>query len=204
MKKLIKTILAAAMCAATFAASAAGEPEYMCSLRVGNSTAEQSSKEGSGAKKSNGRRTKTSVTTKTTSRSLSWPVTVSFNVKSLPPAGSVKLTCHFIGTTDGRPCFLGEKTIPVTLDEKGVFKTEVKSPTEKLVRTKTFTSTRGRGRGRNRGGSTSVKSETTGSRVTGCIMQLTVNGKVEKAFASNSKWSSFAKKSPLPEADILK
>ena len=96
---------------------------------------------------------------------------------------------------------LGDKTIPVTLDEKGVFKTEVKSPTEKLVRTKTITTTRRR---RHRGGGMSAKSETTGSRVTGCIMQLTVNGTVEKAFASNSKWSSFAKQSPLPEADILK
>lgn len=200
----MKTMLAAAVCAATFAASAAGEPEYMCSLNVGSSTAEQSSSEGNGAKKSGGRYTRTSVKTKTTSRSLSWPVKVSFSGKSLPAAGSVKLVCHFIGTTDGRPKFLGEKTIPVTLDEKGVFKTEVTSPTEKLVRTKTFTSTRGRGRGRRRGGSSSVKSETTGSRVTGCIIQLMVNGTVEKAFASNSKWSSYAKKSPLPEDDILK
>ena len=50
----------------------------------------------------------------------------------------------------------------------------------------------------------SAKSETTGSRVTGCIIQLMVNDTVEKAFASNSQWSSLAKKSPLPESDILK
>ena len=198
----MKTMLTAVVCAITFVASAAGEPEYTCSLSVGSSTAKQSSTEGDGAKKSGGRYTRTSVKTKTTSRSLSWPVKVSFSGKSLPASSSVKLKCYFIGMTDGRQCFLGEKTIPVTLDENGVFKTDVKSPTEKLVRTKTFTSTRGRGR--RRGGSSSVKSETTGSRVTGCIMQLTVNGTVEKAFASNSKWSSFAKQSPLPEADILK
>ena len=201
MKKLMKILLSATVCAATFAASAAEEPEYMCSLRVGNQTAEQSTSEGSGAKKSGGRYTRTSVKTKTTSRSLSWPVTVSFTGKSLPAAGSVKLKCYFVGTTDGKKTMLGDKTIPVTLDEKGVFKTEVKSPTEKLVRTKTITTTRRR---RHRGGGMSAKSETTGSRVTGCIMQLTVNGTVEKAFASNSKWSSFAKQSPLPEADILK
>ena len=193
--------LAMLLCAATFAASAAEGPGYISSLRVGNSTAEQSSSEGGGAKRG-GRRTRTSVKTKTTSRSLSWPVTVSFTGKSLPAAGSVKLVCYFIGTTDGKLKMLGDKTIPVTLDEKGVFKTEVTSPTEKLVRTKTITSTRGRRR--RGGGGTSVKSETTGSRVTGCIIQLTVNGTVEKAFASNSKWSSYAKKSPLPEDDILK
>ena len=189
MKELMKILLAATMCAATFAVSAAEEPEYMCSLRVGNSTAEQSSTEGSGAKKSGGRHTRTSVKTKTTSRSLSWPVTVSFTGKSLPAAGSVKLKCYFVGTTDGKKAMLGDKTIPVTLDEKGVFKTVVTSTTR---------------RRRHRGVGMSAKSETTVSRVTGCIMQLTVNGTVEKAFASNSKWSSFAKQSPLPEADILK
>lgn len=198
-------ILAMLFCAATIAALADEKSGYISSLRVGNSTAEQSSTNGGGAKNSGGRRTRTSVKTKTTSRSLSWPVTVSFSGKALPADGSVKLVCHFIGTTDGRLCSLGEKTIPVTLDEKGVFKTEVTSPTEKLVRKKILTTTRARGRGgRRRGGSTSVKSETTGSRVTGCIIQLMVNGTVEKAFASNSKWSDHAKKSPLPEADMFK
>jgi len=198
--RLLK-ILALLLCAATFAASAAEGPGYMSSLRVDNSTAKQSSSESGGAKKSGGRHTRTSVKVKTTSRSLSWPVTVSFTGKSLPADGSVKLKCYFIGTTDGKKAMLGDKTIPVTLDEKGVFKTVVTSPTEKLVRTKTITTTRRR---RYRGGNTSAKSETTGSRVTGCIIQLTVNGTVEKAFASNSQWSSLAKKSPLPEAEILK
>lgn len=195
--------MAVLLCAATFVASAEEKPGYICTLRVGNYTAEQSTtRGGGGAKKSGGRRSRTSVRTKTTSRSLSWPVTVSFSGKSLPAAGSVKLECHFIGTTDGKAEFLGKDTIPVDLDEKGVFKTEVTSPTEKLVRKKITTTTGGRRR--RRGGNTSVKSETTGSRVTGCIMQLTVNGKVEKSFASNPRWSSAAKKSPLPEDEILK
>lgn len=195
--------MAVLLCAATFAVSAAEGSEYVCSLQVGNYTAEQSSSKGGGKKTSSGRHKKTTVQTKTTSRSLSWPVTVSFSGKSLPASGIVKLECHFIGTTDGHPEFLGEETIPVELDEKGRFKTEVTSPTEQLVRKKTTTTTR-RGRGRRRVGSTSVKSEMTGSRVTGCILQLTVNGKVERAFASNSKWIPFAKKSPLPEDEILK
>ncbi len=195
-------ILAMLLCAATFAASAAEGPGYISSLRVDNSTAKQSTSESKGgAKGSRGRRTRTSVQTKTTSRSLSWPVTVSFTGKSLPAAGSVKLKCYFVGTTDGKKAMLGDKTIPVTLDEKGVFKTVVTSPTETLVRKKTITTTR---RTRHRGGNTSAKSETTGSRVTGCIIQLMVNDTVEKAFASNSQWSSLAKKSPLPESDILK
>jgi len=199
MKHLM--IAAVALCAAALTALAADDPGYICTLRVENSTADQSVSKSGGAKKSGGRRTKKTVNTKTTSRSLSWPVTVSIHGKSMPVSGKVKLQCHFIGTTDGRPEFLGEKTIPVELDEKGVFKTEVTSPTEKLVRTKTTTKTRGR---RRRGGSVSVKSETSGTRVTGCIIQLMVNGKVEKAFASDSRWTSHAKKHPLPEDEILK
>lgn len=193
--------LAMLLCAATFAAAAAEEPCYISSLRVDNSTAKQSSSESSGGHKSGGRRTRTSVKTKTTSRSLSWPVTVSFTGKSLPDAGSVKLKCYFVGTTDGRTAMLGEKTVPVTLDERGVFKTVVTSPTEKLVRKKTVTTTR---RTRRRGGGTSVQSETTGSRVTGCIIQLMVKDTVEKSFASNPKWSKAAKTSPLPETEIIK
>ena len=198
--RLLK-ILAMLLCAMTFAASAAEGPGYISSLRVDNSTAKQSTSESKGSKGAGGRRTRTSVQTKTTSRSLSWPVTVSFTGKSLPAAGSVKLKCYFVGTTDGKKAMLGDKTIPVTLDEKGVFKTVVTSPTETLVRKKTITTTR---RTRRRGGNMSAKSETTGSRVTGCIIQLMVNDTVEKAFASNSQWSSLAKKSPLPETEILK
>ena len=202
--KCLKT-MAMLLCAAAFAATAAEEHGYISSLRVGNPAAEQSTAKGGGATKSGGRNSRTSVKTKTTSRSVSWPVTVSFSGKSLPAAGSVKLECYFIGATDGRTVFLGEKkTIPVVLDEKGVFKTDVTSPTEKLVRTKTITSTRGRGRGRRRGGSTSVKSDTKGSRVTGCIIQLVINDSVEKSFVSNSNWSKAAKTYPLPESEIIK
>ena len=200
-------LIAVLLCAATFTVPAA-DSSYSCSLHVGSYAAEQSTSKGE-SKGSGGHHTKTSVKTKTTNRSVSWPVSVLFTGKSLPAAGSVKLECHFIGTTDGRADFLGETTIPVELNEKGMFKTEVTSPTVRLVR-KTTTTTRGGGRRDRRRGdrrvgrSTSVKSETMGSRVTGCIIQLMVNGKVEKSFASNSAWSKFAKMSPLPEAEILK
>ena len=198
--RLLKTVVLL-LCAATFATSDAEEHGYISSLHVDNSTAKQSTSESKGSKKSGGRRTRTSVQTKTTSRSLSWPVTVSFTGKSLPEAGSVKLKCYFIGTTDGKKAMLGDKMIPVTLDEKGVFKTVVTSPTETLVRKKTITTTR---RTRYRGGNSSAKSETTGSRVTGCIIQLMVKDSVEKSFASDPRWSKAAKSSPLPESEIIK
>lgn len=191
-------LFAAVLGAATAFAQAVPECSY--TMNVGNSSAEQSVSKGAG-KSSGGRRSRSSVSTKTTSRSMSWPVSVSVRGKSLPPAGAIKLKCRFVGTTDGRAEFLGDNTIPVVLDEKGVFKTEVTSPTEKLVRTTTKTRTRG---GRRGGRGMSTKSETTGTRITGCIIQLLVNGKVEKSFASHPGWRKFAKQTPLPEAEILK
>ena len=196
-------IMTMLLCAATFATSAAEGPGYICSMRVDNSTAMQTSSESEKSKKSSGRRTRTrtKVQTKTTNRSLSWPVSISFTGKSLPAAGSVKLKCYFIGTTDGRTTILGDKTIAVTLNENGAFKTVVTSPTEKLVRTKTIKTTRRRRYG---GGSSSAQSETKGSRVTGCIIQLMVKDSVEKSFASDPRWSKAAKSSPLPESEIIK
>lgn len=198
--------VAAAFCLAALSPSAAYEAHgYSCALRVGTSSADQSTtKDGGTTTKKTGRNTRSSVKTKTTSRSLTWPVTVLITGKTPPPADSVKLKCYFMGTTNGRPALLGERTVPVALDEKGQFKTEVTSPSEKLVQTTTRTNSRGRrnyGGGRNR--SSSLKTETTGSRVTGCIIQLIVNGKIERAYSSNPNWSKAAKNPSLTEDEIL-
>ena len=200
MMKVRLLVICAVIAAA--AAVAADGPAYTFSMRVGNSQAEQSVSKG-GGKKSKGGSTKT----KTTERSLSWPVSVSVHGASRPSEDAVKLMCYFIGTTDGSPAMLGEQKVDVKFDEKGGFKTEVASPSEKLVRTtKTTTSGGGHRRGRRRGGGGSVKttSETSGSRVTGCIIQLMVNVEVEKAYASNPGWSRLAKTNPLPESEVLK
>ena len=202
---IMAAAVAATFCMAASSPSAAAEAaEYSCALRVGTASADQSTTKDGGTTKKSGRNKKTSVKTKTTSRSLTWPVTVSITGKSRPPADSVKLKCYFMGTTNGRPALLGEKTVSVDLDEKGLFKTEVTSPSEKLVHTTTRTNSRGRrnyGGGRNR--SSSLKTETTGSRVTGCIIQLVVKGKVERAYTSNSNWSKAARNPSLTESDIL-
>ena len=108
---------------------------------------------------------------------------------------------------------LQESSVDVSLDEKGNFKTEVTSPETKLVHTTTTTTTGGnngrgrsggRGRGRNGNTSKSLKTSTSGTRVTGCIIQLIVNGKVEKSYASNPGWSKFAKVDPIQQEEVLK
>ena len=197
-------VLSVLFAACAVAAETSG---YSCSMRVGNPDADESVSKG-GTKKSGGAHSKKSVTTKVSKRSVSWPVTVSIHGASVPPSDKIKLKCYFIGTTDGRPELLGEKTLPVTLDEKGRFKADVESPAEKLVhktiKTSRVMNVRSGAHIVRRSVPSGTKSETSGSRVTGCIIQLVVNGKVEKSYASNPGWTKFAKTDPVPIQDVLK
>lgn len=207
MKRLC---IAAAVAFAVF--SGVAEEPYTCSMRVDNSSTTQKTTNGGGKSSKSGSKNKSSKS-KTVTSVVSWPVTVSLRGKNLPAADAVKLKCYFIGVTDGKPTMLQESSVDVSLDEKGNFKTEVTSPETKLVHTTTTTTTGGnngrgrsggRGRGRNGNTSKSLKTSTSGTRVTGCIIQLIVNGKVEKSYASNSGWSKFAKVDPIQQEEVLK
>ena len=186
------------------------EEPYTCSMRVDKSSTTQKTTNGGGKSSKGGAKSKSSKS-KTVTSIVSWPVTVSLRGKHLPAADAVKLKCYFIGVTDGKPTMLQESSVDVALDEKGNFKTDVSSPEAKLVHTTTTTTTggnghgrSGRGRGRSGGTSKSLKTSTSGTRVTGCIIQLLVNGKVEKSYASNPGWSKLAKVDPLQQEEVLK
>lgn len=174
--------------------------DYTCSMRVTNPTTDNSVGKGGGKKTKGG---STQVTTTKTTQT--WPVSVSFSGKEIPTSG-IKLECTYIGMTEGKYEILGQKTIDVKLDEKGVFKGEATSPEAVMTKTKTTTSTGGGGRnGRrgNRGGrSASTKSHTTGTRIAGCIIQLTVGGEVVKSYSSSTMWTRLAKKTPITDGDL--
>ena len=172
-------------------------------MRVGNSSTTQSTTNGGGKSGKGGSKGKVSKS-KTVTSIVSWPVSVSLRGKNLPAADAVKLKCYFIGLTDGSPVVLQESSVDVSLDEKGNFKTDVSSPEAKLVHTTVTTGNRGRGGGRNRNASATTKTTTSGTRVTGCIIQLLVNGKVEKSYASNPGWSKLAKVDPIQQEEVLK
>lgn len=196
----------AAACIAASSAFAADGPGYTCSMRVGNPAADETVSKG-GAKKSKTSHGAKSVKTKTTKRSMSWPVSVSVRGDNIP-SDDIKLKCYFFGVTNGEQELLGEKTLSVELDDKGNYKMDVESPTEKLVQ-KTTTTTKVKkvakgGHVVKKAGPSSTKSVTTGSRVTGCIIQLVVKGKVEKSYASNSGWAKLAKTDPVSIPDVLK
>jgi len=185
-------LLAAVVSLAVLSGLADGKG-YTCSMRVDNSTTKQHATEGGGKSSKKG----TSTKSKTVTSIVTWPVKVSVRGENLPAEGAIKLKCYFIGVTDGKPNLISEKSVPVALDEKNNFETDISSPPVKLVHTTTTTKHGGnsnRYRSSRRGNtSTSVKTSTSGTRVTGCIIQLVVNGKTEKSFASNPGWSKFAR-----------
>lgn len=197
MKKIL--IFAVALMTAVCGLADGG---YTLSLRVENGQTESSTAKSGG--KGGGRGSSTQ--TKTTTASMKWPVTVSCQGKDRP--SKLKLKVYYIGTSNGDPEVLKEAEVDVTLNEKGSFKTELESPNAKLVKVTTRTNSGGRGgrggRGRRGGGSSSTKTKTTGERVTGCIIQLMDGDKVAKSYASNPAWAPYAKKSPLPEEEVLK
>ena len=203
MKTYLMLVAAFLVCFASAAADGSG---YTCSMRVGNPAADETVSKG-GTKKSKTAHAAKSVKTKTTKRSMSWPVSVSVRGDNIP-SDNITLKCYFFGVTNGEQELLGEKTLSVELDDKGNYKMDIESPAEKLVQ-KTITTTKVKqvargGHIAKKAGPSSTKSVTTGSRVTGCIIQLVVKGKVEKSYASNPGWSKLAKVDPVQVGEVLK
>ena len=203
MKSICRSLLAAVASFAVLSVLADGKG-YTCSMHVGNSSTKQHTTEGAGKSSKNGTSSKSKVVTSI----VTWPVKVSLRGETLPREDAVKLKCYFIGVTDGKPKLISEKSVSVSLDEKNNFETDISSPPVKLVHTTTTTRHGGnsnRYRSSRRGNtSTSVKTSTSGTRVTGCIIQLVVNGKTEKSFASNPGWSKFARADFLAIDEVLK
>lgn len=126
-------------------------------------------------------------------RKLTWPVRVSFQGKDFP--SDAKLLCTYVGTQDGAPAILGKDEIDVALDKNGIFKKEVTSPEAVTVKTRKKTKSKKSG---------GITSETTGARISGCVIQLVVGDEVLRSYATKSPWAKLAKKNPLPEEEILK
>lgn len=106
------------------------------------------------------------------------------------------LKVWYIGTGDGgkEMIEIGKAEHPLELDEKRRAQLELASPMAKLVKTKTTKTSGGGGRrGRRGGGSVSTKSETTGDRVTGCVIQVFAGDQLMKSWASDSRWAKAAR-----------
>ena len=164
----------------------AAEPSYSCSMRLGNPKFEGQVLE-PGQKNSRSRNARRRV--ETLHRKMICPVAVSFRSKEIPTG--IKLQYVFLGQRDGSTVILDARTLPVTLDERGNFTTELISPVATLSKTKF----------RNR---RSSWSETTGSRVSGCIVQLYVGEKMVRYGATKPAWANVAKKAPMPDGELLK
>lgn len=186
MKRLIAVALSVFACVAAVAEgdAPAAAPQYSCSLKV--ETPKQVNKKtdsGKDNKNNNG------SSTKTIARKMEYPVKVSFSGKDIPTSGIVLRAC-FIGNSDGEAKVLGETTTDVKL-EKNVFKATLSSP--EAVITETM-----KRQGRR------IVSDSSGDRHTGCIIQLLVDGKVKKSYASKPGWKKLAQADTLDTEAVLK
>ena len=138
--------------------------------------------------------------TKTIERNLKWLVEVRFREQK-PEKTEVKV--YYIGYGDGGKTLkqLGQETKSLTLDKNGRASVEVTSPTTKLRKTRTQQSSSSGGRS---SGFTSVKSTTSGERVSGCVVQLFGDGEILKSYASDSRWASVADDVPFSIAELTK
>ena len=187
MMKGLCLLSAVAVAGALFAA----EKPYTCSLKVENP--KTVSKTDSNKDDNNGGGFGM-TRTKTTRRTMTWATRVSFRGKEFP--SDVKLCFFCFGDEDGTAKVLAQETQEVVLDAKGDFRVDLVSPEAVLTKTKSSGNSNGNGNG-------SSGSKTKGTRISGCVVQLMVGNEVVRSYASKPTWAKLARKTPLPEAEIL-
>ena len=164
-------------------AALASEP-LTCSLSVSPLKADSAVKKSDGGSKGRG----SSSSTTTFERNLKYKAVASFHG---PAPEKPVMKVWYVGMGNGGKDMIevGKAEHPLELDEKGRATVELVSPTTKMTKKKTTTQSGGRN---SRGGG-GTKSETTGERVTGCVIQVFAGGQLMKSWASDSRWAKAAK-----------
>jgi len=190
MKRILISLLSLCVALPILAEEAETPPQWSCSLNVGTPKQQSKTLKDTRNDNNNNRNNRNNRTSeKSITRWMILPVKVSVSGKDAPTSGFA-LKSTFVGTRDGEPAIIGEKTTEVKF-ENNVFKTDLKSPETTLTKTM-------RTHGRR------TESETTGDRIFGGILQLTYNGKVMKSWTSKPGWAKLAKADTLDTEAILK
>ena len=134
---------------------------------------------------------------KTMEKRMKWQAVVSSSNPSF--AEKVELKAFYVGSHDGDVEILGKDTHPVEFTD-GKCVVDLVSPTAKLVKK---TIRKGGGGGRRRGGNVQTKTETSGDRINGLVLQLCVNGIAVKTFASKPNWAKAAWDPAFSEESLL-
>lgn len=168
--------------AGTAVRAAEAKREWSVGMTVEPVNGEHSTSEKSQSKRGGSWRNRTNqrTTTKVMSSNKKWIVHVSCAGKE-PPA-KAKLEVFFIGyeKLDSKIGIVGQKSYDIDLNPAKKTDVEVTSPT--MTQTKVTRASQNR----RRGGST--KSDRSGGRMSGCVVQLVVNGNVEKTYSTQSSW----------------
>ena len=192
---LIMTILAFAGWNTVQAAEA--RREWTVSLSVEAKAGDSKTTEKSKGGKTTGNRWNrqtTRTTQKTTVRNKKWVAHVSCSGKNVPE--KAKLKVFFIGYTDGKLDVLGEKEYTTNLEVGKRNDIDIVSPDAVMVKTTTTKQSRRRG-----GGATS---KTTGERMSGCVIQLSVGEEIVKTYATQSAWISGLHNEPFSAEKLEK
>lgn len=172
-----------------------------CSLTVSPRGGDsKTTKSGRGGSLLRSNTTQSNTGTKTIERNLKWLVEVRFREEK-PDKTEVKV--YYLGYGDGGKTLtqLGQESKALTLDKNGRASVELTSPTTRLRKTRTRQSSSSGGRS---SGFTSVKSTTSGERVSGCVVQLFGDGELLKSYTSDSRWASVADDVPFSIAELTK
>ena len=192
-------VLALSLLVSTFAL--AGDKKISCSLTVSPRGGDsKTTKSGRGGSLLRSNTNLSNTGTKTIERNLKWLVEVRFR-EERPDKTEVKV--YYLGYGDGGKMLkqIGQETKTLTLDKNGRASVELTSPTTKLRKTRTQQSSSSRG---SSSGFRSVKSTTSGDRVSGCVVQLFGDGELLKSYVSDSRWASVADDVPFSIAELTK
>ena len=172
-----------------------------CSLTVSPRGGDsKTTKSGRGGSLLRSNTTQSNTGTKTIERNLKWLAEVRFREEK-PDKTEVKV--YYIGYGNGGKTLmqLGQDTKALTLDKNGRASVELTSPTTRLRKTRTQQSSSSCGRS---SGFRSVKSTTSGERVSGCVVQLFGDGELLKSYTTDSRWASVADNVPFSIAELTK
>lgn len=194
---MIRRVLIPVVClAAALVAAAADEPKPIpCTLTV---SPRPGMSEVSGGH-SNMLRANTiggNTGSKTIKRNMKWLAEVRFRETRPEKA---ELRAYYIGqNADGKLILLGKDAKGVELDKNGRASVEFTSPTTQLTKSRTRSTSGGHH------GFSSVKTQTRGERVTGCVVQLFADGQMAKSWTSDSRWAAEAAKPAFSIAELEK
>ena len=199
MGVMSKKVLFAVMVALMGCAAWAARPQWTCYLNVSPLMGETETNKGGSSLRMNSFNSGSS-STKTIKRNMRWRADVRVMGKGRPKEAELRVFYIAYQGEDGmKPYIIKKEKKALKLAEEGKDSVELTSPTTRLTKSRTRSSS-----GSSHSGFRSTKTTTRGERIGGCVMQLVVEGKVNRVWVSNPAWEKVAWEDPFTEETLKK